>query len=1462
MQLTDLRKGIVRILNPDGTTAGTGFIVSPQLIATCAHVVNVKYAEANPVPDISCKRLVDEQEFKARVEKKYWRNPENEDVAFLRVNDFFSDDIPLKLGTSVNIKDHSFESYGFPAKLSKGLQVTGTILSETTDGTRLQLKSTDIVEGVSGAPVIDQKTHLVVGMVCERTEPDVREESKTLSLKRGGEVFSGKMKFKTPTGRLENVAYAIPSRVLREICPELFIEYICPYLGLSAFTENEERFFFGQEKLKKQLFEKLLSGSEFLAIVGSSGSGKSSVVQAGLLPKLYRGDFQQFPKKLPIFKLRPSDDKNIPEKSLLAALFGVQDFELEKNGDVWEKIQKYLQQQSSRSIIFIDQFEELFALFSPDKQKVFIQGLYDLITAGSKVTLIITIRSDFYEPLNNSALSRFLPASQVNVQGVCEDEELRTIITKPAEQIGLNLEKGLVDLMLTDLKQTQNPLPLLEFTLQQLWNAENEKNLLTRECYLSERINRVTGAIAQWANATYRELPSETEKNLTRRIFTRLIQYGPSTSPKDNSPKDNSTNVPYTRRRVSLDELISSEKESPIVRRLIKKLADTRLLVTDTRTVEIIHDALITEWSELKRWIKEKRSFLFWRQRLDESFRTWRDNKENEGYLLYKAALGEAEGYLNNDEYRVELNKDERSYIKASVEKRDRQWERVIIGLSSFSAFVLCLAGLAGWQWRQAVIGEIEAGIGASEALLASDQKFDDLDALINSLKAGKKLKQSFILDAKLRNRVKGTLQKVVYGIHERDRLENNNNREIIKDFSVDGSRLTNLEQYGFVCYWDNLVCMWDKSDERIAEFLDPLKREAMKALGFLAEGVIFPDGTKMTYTFSPKNITFSPDGSKVVIVAKRDIEDYMVKSDTVATRNVTNIPLILGLWDLKSKKRLAEFIGYDDNVWSVAFSPDGSKIAIGGSEGIRLWDANGEEISEFRKGQGRIIALDFSPDGSKIAAVRSTRTFSGDKIEGDADVSLWDLNGQEIVRLKGDFSPYEVIFSPDGTRLATVASTTSDEYQTVRLWDLSGNQAGQFQGPYGSPIMFSPDGRLLAGTGVDGVPRLWDLDVVLGNRLFEFTGHRGEASVVSFSSDGKQWVTQGTDGTVRLWDLNDKSLAKYTEKNVLNLFFDQYSNISFGGLSFSPDSKTIATARDDGTIRLLDLSGNLLAEFKGPDGVYSSMIFSSDGNLLAANGADDIVYFWDIKNKRFQKTEAPKSLLHNSARHSDFLLHNKNEDGIVYLWNWEGELLAKFKDLKGELKSVNLKSNVNKLATVEEDGTVHLWNWEGKHLAQFKAFTDQFIAFRDDVIFSPDGSLLATSDNGSVQLWDLSGNQLAKFTVYPYGVISISFSPDGKLLAAAGLDGIPKLWDLESELQVAEFSAERSGQVRDIAFSPDGKLLAIVGNLGNIDFWQIESFDELMVRGCNWVRDYLENSPNIEDNDRYLCDGIGSANQ
>ncbi len=286
------------------------------------------------------------------------------------------------------------------------------------------------------------------------------------------------------------------------------------------------------------------------------------------------------------------------------------------------------------------------------------------------------------------------------------------------------------------------------------------------------------------------------------------------------------------------------------------------------------------------------------------------------------------------------------------------------------------------------------------------------------------------------------------------------------------------------------------------------------------------------------------------------------------------------------------------------------------------------------------------------------------------------------------------------------------------------------------------------------------------------------------------------------------------------------------------------------------DWSGKKLAEFHGPhvNGFVSSAVFSPDGAQLAASGQDGAVRLWDVKSGSCSKTEPKKSQL----RDGSFLLTDSEGGEIVRLWNWAGAQLAQAKTAGGQIEGISLNAKGNVFATKEPaDGgnsIVRVWGWDGRPHAQFTAIVDE-------VVFRPGGEQqLATSGSGAAQLWDASGQLLATFTADPGYAVSMSFSPDGRLLAVAGLHGVIKVWDVDSREQIAEFRPGVVGQVKQLSFSADGKLIGIVSNNGVATFWRVESLDELTRRGCSWVRGYLERAPQADDDAKHACDGVGGS--
>jgi formylglycine-generating enzyme required for sulfatase activity/energy-coupling factor transporter ATP-binding protein EcfA2 len=448
----------------------------------------------------------------------------------------------------------------------------------------------------------------------------------------------------------------------------------CPYRGLLYFEEGHADNYFGRQAMVEKLVQKLRRAN-FVAVVGPSGSGKSSLVRAGLLPALSSGALPGSTGwQVEIFY--PGDD---PLRSLAAALVArlAPDLsvprQLTEARDLAEGLRSgaltvtdvlaHLRARSAdgaRLLLIADQFEEAFTLCQDDgARRAFLDALLAIAetSRAPRVTVLLTLRADFFgRALQTDGLGRLVDEGQVNVLPMSR-EERREAVEQPALRAGCRFEGGLVERILDAVQDAPGDLPLLEFALTELWARQTADGMLTHAAY--ESIGEVRGAIARHADDTLAGL-DETQVAAVRAIFTRLVQV----ARPDEAAQD-------SRRRIGLAELPSGSRE------LAQRLADARLLVTardpnsGKETVEVAHEALIRNWGQLQEWLNRDREFLLWRQRVQTWVGIWKESGRNEGALLNEWLLREArmrsegqEGDLNSDELELLL----RSSLAAGFE--------------------------------------------------------------------------------------------------------------------------------------------------------------------------------------------------------------------------------------------------------------------------------------------------------------------------------------------------------------------------------------------------------------------------------------------------------------------------------------------------------------------------------------------------------------------------------------------------------------------------------------------------------------------------------------------------------------------------------------------------------------------------------------------------------------------------
>jgi WD40 repeat protein len=1080
-----------------------------------------------------------------------------------------------------------------------------------------------------------------------------------------------------------------------------------PYRGLKRFETGDRDLYFGRDALITELAA-AVQAHRLVGVVGASGSGKSSLLRAGLIPALQTGQ---------------------PTEQQLAAIriFAPGSRPHSTHATVMEP-----SQEAGDTVVLIDQFEELFTLCTdPAERSDFLDLLMTARNPDSRLRVVIAVRADLFgRCAEHHQLADALRHATL-VVGPMSPAELREAIVRPAAAAGLIVERTLTARIVREVAEEPGGLPLMSHALLETWRRRRGR-ALTEEMY--DAAGGFQGAIAATAEQIYSGM-SSIEARTARWILLRLI-----------TPGDGAQD---TRRPVGFAEL---EISSPVVRRVLDLLAEARLLALSDDTVDLAHEALITGWPRYHSWIEEERDRLRTHRLLTDAAAAWRDLDRDPGALYRGIRLAAVEDAFGSDS-RDGLTALENDFICVSVAARDRELRAGICTarrlraltatLSVLLAFAVIIS-LVAWDQtgisRQSQRGAVAARqLAVSRQLAAQSAALMHTDPDLAALLAIQAYRSSPTVEATdslydaaaypLRRRIAGDIGPVNSAA-----------------FSPDGRMFATGSR-------DGTVGLWDMTTHHFWHILAGISTP-VASLAFSRDShtllVSRNNGNVDLW-----NLTDDRFRTKVTSPLWEGVSAFSADGRTLATAGNDDQ---VHLWDTSSGQLRATVRG--SGIRSLALSPDGRVLAAGGYGCIQLWHFGASSVPKCLESRDpNVDSLAFSPDGSILAA-------GGD----DHAVQLWNTRtGRARSTLNGRTGSVEALaFSPDGQTLAT----GSDD-ETARLWDTrTGRARSTLNGHTGSvgALAFSPDSRTLVTGGT--TVRLWDAKA---GQARSTLAHAGGERGMAFGSNSHTLIIMGEEGAPQIWNI-----AARTHRTLPSAFpvmavsrdgrtfaadivgATKVWDVTTGRLratlpaihgptamAFGPNDHTLATGGEDGVLRLWDTaSGHTLSTIPGRAEAVQSLVFSPDGETVAASSATGNVVLWNINTRRLRASLHANVVVPGTA------------------------------DPSARPVSLAFSPDSRTVAIGSTDGTTRLWDVATGHVRATLSANTTPIA---SVAFSPDSRTVAIgSTDGTTRLWDVAtGHVRATLSANTTPIASVAFSPDSRTVATSSTNGTIRLWDV-----------------------------------------------------------------------------------
>jgi WD40 repeat protein len=1162
---------------------------------------------------------------------------------------------------------------------------------------------------------------------------------------------------------------------------------LAPFRGLEAYEIEHAPIFFGRDHaVGKALLQLTSSGTvdrPFLIVLGASGSGKSSLVKAGVVPKLFVPRRVTGAHFLRFVVFRPSDthqDQDIftalaerlakqrSAREGLSELLGEQGtiaglashlrgarsepgypFALALGRLATEARRRgaMMEFESPKIVMVIDQLEELFISdrFPKEERQAFVELMAGFVRSGF-VWVIVTMRKDYWHRADETPELVHLSEGEGRLDLLPPSpSQYAQMIHRPAEAANLSFEVHaktgipLNEAIAEEVARDTGALPLLSYVLDQLYRVDAVEHGLAALTYVSyESLGRLEGVIATKAEAVLGGCSAEDQGALGSVLFS-LIQI---------SGHDGDVE-----RAVSRRVPLANFAEGSPQRRLVEAFLDAkaRLLVSDARdgkrpTVWLAHEALITRWARARDFVQRNAEAIKIRRRIEERFALWQQRTaEGQGAprpgLLVGIDLEDGNRLLLD--YRAEVDPHLVDFIErseATAKRLRTRAIRIMAGVTTVVSVLAIAATVAGWfaeQQRREAEHERNRTFQAQLQLLtgtAADRLRErDVRAAENILLE--------VLSHRRRDRPPAAdLGSIFQEARAMDlqvaQLSGHRGAVTSVSYSTDGKRILSASHDGTARIWDGTT---------------GLQLVALPAAGGGLHAAAFaPDGTKIA--------TASSDGN-------------------------------VRLWDARSANLLGTLKGHALAVNSVAFSPDGTRLVTASDDGsARVWDvAKQKQLAELSGHSLSVATAVFSPDGRRVVTASADKT-----------ARLWDAEtGMPLLVLHGHTEAvHSAAFSPNGRRIVTASRD-----KRVWIWDSeSGRQIGLLNGHLETVrwAAFSPSGNYVVTASEDHGARIWDATTDV--QLRELAGHNDKVLAAVFSPDGKHVVTASDDATARLW-----LSAPPDQIGVLS----GHSEIVTSAI-FSPDDASVATTSGDGTAKIWNtLNGLALGTLTGHRNLVDSAQYSTDGKQLITSSYDGTVRIWDTtaltELASLDGHGAPMTAAVFSPDQSR--IATASFDTTARIWNARGNVeLLTLAGHAGVVRSVAYSPDGLHLVTASDDRTVRIWDAANGSLVF--ALVGHGDAVRS-AVYSHDGKRIVTASNDrTARIWDAVDGKLLLILSGHLGPLrSATFSPDGRYVVTAAYDRTVRIWDAATGTPLAVLPIHGEG-VRSAAYSSDGRLL------------------------------------------------------